>query len=186
MIKKELTKYVVTLISGLLLFVVLGNLMGIPILSKSKKIIFIHPQQTGKENQLLPTFNIILADSSTTNINTDNIPVGKPIVLFYFSPYCPFCKMEMKEIVKNINRLGNIEFYILTPYSFTEMKNFYDEFDLKRFNNIKTGIDNQLFIGKYFNTVSIPYIAIYGQDKRLNGAFVGNVNSDQIIAVSKL
>lgn len=182
---KSVSPYFVLLIIALLLYSGLSKLIERRLYNDVQRKMFVAPQQTGKENMALPSFKILLADSLTT-LNTANIPSGSPIVLFYFSPYCPFCEKEMKEIIDNIPKLKGIQFYLLTPYSFNEMKIFNTRYNLEKYDNIKIGIDTQSSFGIYFNTVNTPFIAIYGKDKKLNGAFIGNINTEQILAISKI
>ncbi|MEV4886041.1 thioredoxin family protein [Chitinophaga ginsengisegetis] len=184
MTRKEIFIYGSTLTVGLLLYIGASSIIGLNSFNKQNKLIFTPPESTGKEGASIPSFTILLPDSST-NVKIDSFYAGKQTVLIYFSPYCPYCQAEINEIIANINRLKNINFCFLTPYSFTEMKNFYDHYKLNKYSNIQVGIDNHYFFGKYFNTVKTPFIAIYDKDKKLNAAFVGVVSSDQIIAVFK-
>lgn len=185
MVYKKVVPYVVLALSAVVLYLGVGLIVGFPILGKPKKVLFLTPQVTGKEGHLLPSFDIVLA-SRELNINTKDIPNGNPIVLFYFSPYCPFCEMEMKEIENNINRLKDINFYIITSYSYGEMDAFWTKSELRNYDNIKMGVDKDSFFTKYFNTTYIPYLAIYGRDRKLKGAFLGWMNSDQMVTVSKM
>jgi len=141
------------------------------------------PLKTGLEGKLLPSFNLLLNDSATY-FNTGNIPTGKPIVLFYFSPKCPYCRTEMNEIIENINRLSNIHFYLITRFPFSEMKQFYTEYKLSQYSNITIGYDSKYFFGNYFQTPGVPYMAIYGLDKRLKKAYIGLVKSSDIKEVT--
>lgn len=142
------------------------------------------PEKTGMEGKPLPSFNLLLPDSSTW-INTSQAPNGKPIVLYYFNPHCPYCKAQTKEIIEDIDKLKAIQFYFITPYSFNEMKKFSKEYDLGKFPNILTGLDTASAMGSYFEVSAVPYIAIYGKDQKLNNTFVGKIYSSQIRKVAE-
>src|SRR3954470_13725224 len=74
------------------------------------------PQQaykTGMEGKPIPAFAIQLLDS-TSFIQSDNIPGNKKLVLFYFSPTCPFCRAQMRDMVNNIERFKDEQLCILT------------------------------------------------------------------------
>jgi thiol-disulfide isomerase/thioredoxin len=137
------------------------------------------PLKTGLEGKPLPAFNLLLNDSSTY-INTVNIPAGKPVVLFYFSPRCPYCRAQMDDILKNISSLKDIRFYIFTDWPFQEMKAFYNYYQLNKYQNISVGVDYNSFFQKNFNAYGIPYTAIYRKDNKLNEAFMGIIDSKQI------
>jgi len=137
------------------------------------------PEKTGLEGKPLPEFSLLLTDSSTY-FNTRGIPSGNPVVLFYFSPQCPYCRAQMGEIIENIHSLKNIRFYIFTDWSFPDMKAFYVHYQLNSYPNIIMGVDYANFFEGYFKVRGVPYIAIYGKNKLLKEAFNGKVDISQI------
>jgi thiol-disulfide isomerase/thioredoxin len=137
------------------------------------------PQKTGLEGKTMPDFSIMLTDSMTS-INSRDIPAGKPIVLLYLSPYCPYCKAQTKEIIDDMNKLKNINFYFITNFPLSAMKAFDNEYQLAKHPNITTGIDTGRVVSDYFEIAAVPYIAVYGKDKKLKTAFVGKTYSSQL------
>ena len=142
------------------------------------------PEKNDLEGKPLPVFNLLLADSSTW-FNTSYVPDGKPIALFLFSPQCPYCRAQTKEIIEDMDKLKNIHFYFITSFPFPEMKRFVDEYRLTKYSNITTGFDTAFFTGNYYEATSVPYIAIYGKDKKLKKSFVGMIYSKQIIKAAQ-
>lgn len=137
------------------------------------------PQKTGHEGKALPEFSFLLTDS-ITYFNTGAIPAGKPVVLFYFSPHCPYCRAQVDEIIEDIDKLKNIQFYMITSFPLPEMKHFYQEFQLSKYPNITMGRDTTNFLADYFEVTGVPYMAIYGKDKKLRKAFMGKLYGKQI------
>ena len=84
------------------------------------------PEKTGKEGKPLPEFNILLTDS-TTWLSTRNIPLGKPIAFFYFSPNCSYCRAQTQEIVEETEELKDIQFYFVTSFPLPTLHNFKKE-----------------------------------------------------------
>ena len=136
-------------------------------------------QKTGKEGKPLPTFSMLLTDSATWVHSTD-IPMGKSFAILYFSPYCPFCKAQTKNIIENIDQLKDIHFYYISSFPLSSVKEFIKEFDLKKYNNISIGIDSAHVVNDYFEVPAFPYIAIYGKNKKLKKTFIGKMYSSQI------
>ena len=128
--------------------------------------------KTGLEGQPLPAFNLLLTDS-TSNFSTGTIPLGQPTALFYFSPHCPYCRAEMKEILQNMDELKGIRFCLITDLPFREMKHFYKEYKLGNYANITVGYDSVYAFAYYFKAQGVPYTAIYGRDKKLKGVYMG-------------
>lgn len=135
--------------------------------------------KSGKEGKLMPEFTLMQMDSMTS-IHSSNIPSGKPIVLFYFSPNCTFCKKQTKEIIQDINNLQNIEFYLISNDPLSEVKLFSREFQLSKFQNIKIGIDTAFTVADYFEIPGVPYLAVYDKNKVLNKTFAGRTYINKI------
>jgi thiol-disulfide isomerase/thioredoxin len=141
------------------------------------------PEKTGMEGKPLPSFKLFLADS-TTYFDTKDIPTGKPVVLFFFGPHCPYSKLQAEEIVNNMQSLKDVQFYFFTTWSFRELKQFYAKYELKKYPNIVAGVDYTNFFADQFSAQGVPYMAIYGKDKRLREAFIGKIKSSQIKSVA--
>jgi thiol-disulfide isomerase/thioredoxin len=139
--------------------------------------------KTGFEGKPLPSFNILLPDSMT-QINTASIPRGKPVVLFFFSPECPYCRAQLSSILKNMSTLSGIRFYVFTNYPFNEFKSFYTYYQLGKYSNIVAGQDYRDFFFQHFRPSGIPYTAIYTGDKRMEKAFLGLMPVEQIKEVA--
>lgn len=142
------------------------------------------PLKTGLEGKPLPSFNLLLNDSSTY-LNTSDIPAGKPVVLFYFSPRCPYCRAQMDEIVGDISSLKDIRFYIFTTWPFSEMKRFYNHYQLQKYSNVTVGVDYKNYFLDHFKADAVPYIALYWKDKTLDKAFMGKIDVSQIKEITE-
>ncbi|NII25840.1 redoxin domain-containing protein [Pseudoflavitalea sp. X16] len=142
------------------------------------------PQKTGLEGKPLPEFSLLLPDSATW-FNSKNIPSGKPIAIFYFNPYCPYCKAQTTEIIEDMDKLKNIQFYFVTNYPLMDLKKFYNEYQLVKYPNITTGVDTGMVVNDYFEIAGVPYIAIYSKNKTLNKTFMGKIYSSQLKKVAE-
>jgi thiol-disulfide isomerase/thioredoxin len=142
------------------------------------------PQKTGKEGKPLPNFSLLQLDS-TTWLHSRDIPEGKPFVLFYFSPYCPYCKAETKKIIEDMDLLKDIHFYFISRFPLSAVKGYYSDFKLNQFSNITFCLDSANYINDYFEVPGFPYLAIYGKDKKLNKTFLGKMYSSQLKKVAE-
>lgn len=137
------------------------------------------PIQTTLTNTPMPEFKLFLADSSTY-FDTKNLPKNKPVVFFLFGPRCPYSRAQIQEITKNINKLKDIQFVICTTSPYHEMKWFYEHYELKKYQNVITGIDYNNFFRSYYNPDGVPYFVIYGKNKTLNEIYSGQTPISQI------
>jgi len=135
--------------------------------------------KTGFEGQSLPGFDLLLPDS-TTVFNTADIPKGRPVVLMYFSPNCPYSQAEMNNIINDISVLKNIQFCIFTTWPFRQFKGFYAYFKLNKYSNIIAGEDFKHFFEDHFKPKGVPYTMVYNKDRILSKAFLGTMPSAQI------
>lgn len=136
-------------------------------------------KNSGVKKEGIPSFSFLLPDS-ISQLSTDSLPSDKPIVLFYFGPYCPTSRAQMEEIIKHIADLKNIEFLILTGAPFEEMISFYKHFNLNNYSNIIVARDYSNFFINYFNPQGVPYTVVYGSDRKIKEIFTGGVDIEQI------
>jgi thiol-disulfide isomerase/thioredoxin len=139
------------------------------------------PPKTGLEGKLIPSVNLLLADSSS-HFNTNSIPNGRYFVIFYFSPHCPYCRAQMTEMLAKSNELKDVQIYAATFGKFKNFKAFCDEFKLNQYKNITAGLDCTDSIGRYFKLKGIPFTAVYDSQKKLSQAFAGRISVNRLKA----
>jgi thioredoxin-related protein len=139
--------------------------------------------KTGLEGKEMPAFNMLLMDSSS-QLNTSSIPTGQPTIFFLFEPGCPYCRALTQEIIAD-TKLRAIHFYLLSPNAYSQIKQYYDEYQLKKYPNLTVGQDYQSYLMNYFKAPGVPYLAIYGKDKRLKQVIIGKVGTTEIGDISQ-
>ena len=137
--------------------------------------------KTGLEGKPLPSFTLQLTDS-TRYFNTVQIAEGKPVVLFYLSPHCPYCRAELKDILDDIDKMQNMQFYFVTSFPLSDMVHLYNEYKLSKYPNITVGKDTANFLPDYFKTAFVPYTAIYNKNKKLEKSYTGRIYTKQILS----
>lgn len=142
------------------------------------------PLVTGLEGKPLPAFTLMRPDDGSF-INTSELTGGKPIVLFYFSIRCPYCRAQLQSIHEKIDDLKDIDFVVATDEPLQAVRQFCKANDLTQLRNFRIAIDTGQFISSYFKTRAVPYTAIYGKNKKLKHAFLGNIYANQIEAVAQ-
>lgn len=130
--------------------------------------------RTGMEGSVVPSFNLLLLDGK--RFNTSSIPAGKPIVLFYFTPNCPFCRAQMKEIVDEIESLRGIIVCAITTGPYSDARKFYDYYKLARYRNIIVAGDLEFYFEKYFKIDRVPYLVIYDEERKMKQAILGKTD----------
>lgn len=137
------------------------------------------PQQalkTGMEGKPIPPFVIQLLDSCSF-IHSEEIANDKKMVLFFFSPYCPYCRAQMRDMVNNIEKFKDEQLYILTNADLKSAKSFADYFKLKQLNNVIVGRDTGNIVLSAYGLSTVPFTAYYDKNKQLKSAYTGRLNA---------
>jgi hypothetical protein len=138
---------------------------------------------SGLEGKTIPAFRMLLMDS-VTYLNTDNISKGKPLVLFYFSPFCPYCKAQTQEIIEKIQSLRNINFCFISEFPLNDIKEFEKHYNLFNYSNVTLAKLSDTMFNKYYRIPGVPYMAIYNGEKKLKEVMLGRVSTDVIREVA--
>lgn len=132
----------------------------------------------------LPAFNIMLLDSATV-FNTFNILEGRASVLMLFSPDCEHCKRLTEKILKGMDSLKDVNFYMFTPMKLSALKPFYDKFHLGDYKNIKVvGRDYEFFFFSYYGAKYVPYLAVYDKHKKLLKGYPDGVTVKELYEIT--
>ena len=137
------------------------------------------PSKTGLEGKPLPSFDFLLLDSSTY-VNSTKLSADKPIVFFYFSPHCPYCRALTHEIVNRDKVLKEIQFVLLTPSSISEVTKFYNYYKLEKYKNIITAFDYKNSFANHFKTTQVPFLLIYNKQRILKLLHLGTMPTSEI------
>lgn len=130
------------------------------------------------EGKSFPEINLLLMDS--TYINTKTVSGNKPIVLLYFSPFCPFCKTLIQNILKDNKMRNEIQFVMLSDFPLKELKSYYIKYNLGDYSNLLVGQDYKQYFNLNFKIPGIPCMAIYGKDKNLNRLIIGIISTKML------
>lgn len=143
-------------------------------------------RQPYEKNPSLPAFFILETDSSTI-FNTYHIGEGKPSVIFYFSPDCDHCHVTCKELLSEMKSMKDADFYFATFAPLTLLKPFEEQYELKKYPNIKVvGKDYQYFFPTYFAITTVPCVVVYDTKKQLVKRFNDAIKMPELIEAVKL
>jgi thiol-disulfide isomerase/thioredoxin len=135
--------------------------------------------KTGMEGKPIPAFAIQLLDS-TSFVQSKDISEGKPLILFYFSTTCPYCRAQMRDMVDNIESLRNEQLCVITNDNLHSIKAFSDYFKLKKLNNVIVGRDTGSVVFNTYRLMTVPFTALYDKNKQLSVAYMGRMNANSL------
>jgi thiol-disulfide isomerase/thioredoxin len=143
--------------------------------------------QSGKNRQyyatisVLPDFEMLSLDSSSI-FRAVNIDIGEPLLIFYFRPDCPYCRMETKALLNAYDQWKKCHVYMLAGASLDAIRKYVNEFHLDQYKNITVGKDYQHSFVNAFQSEVIPFIAVYNSHKQLLKIYHGEVQVDKLVA----
>lgn len=135
--------------------------------------------KTGMEGKPLPAFSIQLLDS-TSYIHSEEIPANKKMVLFFFSPTCPYCRAQMRDMVNNIEKFKEEQLYILTNADLKSTKAFAEYFKLNRLRNVIVGRDTGSVVLITYRQLKVPFTAYFDENKQLKAAYTGRMSINSL------
>ena len=95
--------------------------------------------QSGK----LPPFSMLKADGKL--FRAQDLPMGKPILLVYFSPECDPCAKLMKDFFKQAASFQKASVAFITYLPVDRVSKFVKDYKLAQYPNIYTGTEGSTF-----------------------------------------
>jgi peroxiredoxin len=116
-----------------------------------------------KKDPNIPSFNILLPDS--TWFTKDQLPMTKYdyVVIMYFDPACSHCQHEAVELSKHMDSLKNAFFVLVSYKSLEDISGFASYYNLDKFANVRVGRDPQYYIPSFYRVIRNPFVVVYNK-----------------------
>ena len=122
-----------------------------------------------KKDLHIPDFTIQQPDS--TWFTKDKLPKYEYTAFVYFAPDCGHCQYTVKELVKSMDSLKNVFFVFVAYKPLEEIREFYKNYGLDKFPNVRIGRDPKYFVPAFFRVTSTPFVAVYNRAGLLTKVF---------------
>lgn len=130
-------------------------------------------QSLGQQSQVqsgMPAFRIVLTDGKTFGYK--DLQPNKPIMLIYFAPECDHCKEFTHQLTSVMDNFKNTQIIMVSYFPLPKLQQFYKEFKLERFKNVKLGTEGNAFVvPAYFKIETFPFTALFNKDKKVTAIF---------------
>lgn len=146
-------------------------------------------QQTRSKKDMMhiPHFHILTTDS--VMITSANLKKNTPVMIIYFSPDCGHCQRMMYELKPKLNELKRIQVVMVTwskDYDIRAIREFKRDYGLKDYPNFIIGTESYtMFVQKYFDVKSTPFIAVYDRKGNLSTTIPKMPKTSEILAAVK-
>lgn len=106
-------------------------------------------------------------------------------MFFVFSPDCGYCNNATQTMVRNMDKLKDVQIIMVTYQPYDEMFTYYREYQLWRYPNITVGRDSQFFFPSFFKIRNFPSFYIYDKKGDFKEFLEGDVGIDALLAALK-
>lgn len=115
--------------------------------------------QAGK----LPPFQIVQANGKI--FKAQELPIGLPIVIIYFSPECDHCEKLTKELLKEETIFKKASVAMISHLPVDRISKFVQQYGLNKYSNVYVGTEgSSFFVRNYYNIEHMPFIALHDKN----------------------
>jgi thioredoxin-related protein len=128
----------------------------------------------GQTNKV-PPFRMMMANNKV--FMAEDFPVGKPMLIVYFSPECEDCHVFIEGMLNRISDFKNVSIAMVTYMTGDIVTKYVVKNSLTMYTNIYVGTEgNTLFLKNYYNIITFPFVVLY--DK--NGDLIVKYTTKQV------
>jgi hypothetical protein len=111
----------------------------------------------------LPPFRMVQSDGKI--FKAEDLPMGKPIIIIYFSSDCDHCEKMMKEFFGKARLFSTSSVAMVTYLTQDKVAKFEKDYPVKKHANIYAGTEGTtFFVRNYFKITDMPFAALYTKE----------------------
>lgn len=130
-------------------------------------LLFVASSFLSAQSAKVPPFQMVQANGKI--FRAQYLPMGKPILLIYFSPECDHCEKMLKEFFKQAANFQKASVALITFLPVDKVAKFAKDYSLAKFPNMVAGTEGStFFVRNYYRIKELPFTALYTK----NGDFV--------------
>ncbi len=115
--------------------------------------------QSGK----VPPFRMLQSNGKI--FRAEELPIGKPIVIIYFSPDCEDCQKLTKDLLARMNDFKYVSFAMITYQPVENVRAYVVKNKLNNYSNIFIGTEgSSLFVRNFYNIMKFPFMTLYNKN----------------------
>ncbi|HKK43174.1 MAG TPA: thioredoxin-like domain-containing protein [Bacteroidales bacterium] len=128
----------------------------------------------------IPPFKIMREDGSL--FRAQDLPMGKPVIIIYFSPECEDCQKFTEGLISHIDDFWDASIVMVTYLSVQSVADYVKKFKLNIYPNIYAGTEGNAFIVRYYyNVRRFPFVALLDKDGNLVKIWNKEENIEELI-----
>jgi len=133
--------------------------------------------QSGK----VPPFQMLQPGGKV--FRAQDLPLGKPIIILYFSPDCEECQALTSEFLRRSAEFSGASIAMVTYLPIEYVTSYIKKYKLNYYTNIYVGTEGStLFLKGYYNIEKFPFMALYKKNGDLVKTYYSDHSLDDISA----
>lgn len=142
-------------------------------------LFFCSSLDSSAQSNKVPPFR--MTQSNGKLFNATNLPLGKPIMIIYFSPDCDHCQVMMKDWFKKVNDFNKASVAMITFLPIDKVMTFEKDFKVKQYPNIIVGTEGfSFFVRNYYQIMDMPFAALYDKNGNLIASYQKNIPLNEL------
>ncbi|MCG3167640.1 MAG: hypothetical protein POELPBGB_03434 [Bacteroidia bacterium] len=133
--------------------------------------------------QVLPDFKFSLADNST--FTKENLAKEKPVVVFYFDPFCDGCIKQAKQLSSQLTKFNSVNLVWVSTESDWKLLNEFKNNWFKTASNVFVCSDTQFKFDVWFGYSEFPAVYAYNSNWQRTAKFSTELNIDELLKALK-
>jgi thiol-disulfide isomerase/thioredoxin len=114
----------------------------------------------------LPPFKIIQSDGKV--FRAQDLPVGKPVIIIYFSPDCEDCQKFTESMLSRMDDFWKASIVMVTYLPVKDVAGFVSKYKLNIYPNIHVGTEGSTFIVRYYYNVKLfPFVVLLNKNGKV-------------------
>lgn len=133
-----------------------------------------------KRPATLPNFSFMLDEK--TPITQDFIQAGKPIIVFFFDPFCDHCQTEAERINKEFTKFKDVQLLWVSTESFENIANFKKKYFPNAKGLLAFARDTKFKFDDYFGYSVIPSMYIFDKNHKFVKEYHNDVSASLLLS----
>jgi thioredoxin-related protein len=138
-------------------------------------LFFVAPDFVTAQSGKVPPFRMVQANGKI--FRAQDLPMGKPILLIYFSPECDHCVKMTQAFFKQAANFQKASVAFISFLPVDKMARFAKDYHLVKHPNMVAGTEGSTFLVRnYYRIKDLPFVALYTSNGDLVISFEKDVN----------
>lgn len=143
-------------------------------------LMFLMSSSLSAQSGKVPPFKVVQSNGKV--FRAQDLPMGKPIILIYFSPECDHCDVMTNEMMKHPEKYKKASVAMVTYLPVDQVGKFVQKHGLAKLSNFYVGTEGtSFFLRNYYKLNKMPFLALYTKNGDLVKSYTDESGMPQLV-----